>query len=107
LKRKIGFLGRQLLAYGTALSIFLLALVGVVYGYVEKACRENAIVHQEQLTAVTTEQVNSYFNHLMLLANLAPVRPGVTLGILVGFFAVMNVLLFRDSIFGKRRKKNK
>lgn len=69
MKRKIGFLGRQLLAYGTALSIFLLALVGVVYGYVEKACRENAIVHQEQLTAVTTEQVNSYFNHLMLLAN--------------------------------------
>ena len=44
---------------------------------------------------------------LMLLANLAPVRPGVTLGILVGFFTVMNVLLFRDSIFGKRRKKNK
>ncbi len=42
---------------------------------------------------------------LMLLANLAPVQPGMTLGILVGFFAVMNVILFRDSIFGKRKQK--
>ena len=42
---------------------------------------------------------------LMLLANLAPVQPGLTLGILVGFFAVMNLILFRDSIFGKCRKK--
>ena len=43
---------------------------------------------------------------LMLLANLAPVQPVLTLGILVGFFAVMNVILFRDSLFAKW-KKNK
>ena len=42
---------------------------------------------------------------LMLLANLAPVKPTLTLVILVGFFAVMNVILFRDSIFGRFRKK--
>lgn len=42
---------------------------------------------------------------LMLLANLAPVKPVMTLGILVGFFLVMNVILFRDSIFRKRSKK--
>ncbi|MBQ3178645.1 MAG: hypothetical protein IJB52_12570, partial [Clostridia bacterium] len=42
---------------------------------------------------------------LMLLANLAPVQPVLTLGILVGFFAVMNVILFRDSLFAKWKKK--
>ena len=40
---------------------------------------------------------------MMLLATLAPTRPLLTLGILVAFFAVMNVLLFRSKIF-KRRK---
>ncbi len=41
---------------------------------------------------------------LMLLANMAPTQPLVTLGILVGFFLVMNVILFRAQIF--KRKKN-
>lgn len=40
---------------------------------------------------------------MMLLATLAPTRPLLTFGILVAFFAVMNVLLFRSKIF-KRRK---
>lgn len=42
---------------------------------------------------------------LMLLANLAPVKPILTLGILVVFFAVMNLILFRNRIFGKTKKK--
>ena len=43
---------------------------------------------------------------LMLLANLAPTSPYLTLGILVAFFAVMNVILFRSKIFGKKRIAN-
>lgn len=42
---------------------------------------------------------------LMLLANLAPLKPVLTFLILLVFFAVMNLLLFRDSIFGKTKKK--
>lgn len=42
---------------------------------------------------------------LMLLATLAPVRPVFTLGILIAFFIVMNVILFRAQIFGRFRKK--
>lgn len=41
---------------------------------------------------------------LMLLATLAPVRPWLTMIILVAFFAVMNLILFRSFIF-KRKKK--
>ena len=43
---------------------------------------------------------------LMLLATLAPVKPMFTLLILVLFFAVMNVILFRKQLF-KRRKQEK
>jgi ESS family glutamate:Na+ symporter len=42
---------------------------------------------------------------LMLLANMAPTQPMLTLAILVGFFLVMNVILFRAQIF--KAKKNK
>ena len=41
---------------------------------------------------------------LMLLANLAPKQPVLTLGILIAFFIVMNIILFRRQIF--RRRKN-
>ena len=41
---------------------------------------------------------------LMLLATLAPKAPGLTWVILLAFFVVMNVILFRSFIF-KRRKK--
>ncbi len=40
---------------------------------------------------------------LMLLATLAPVKPWLTFGILIGFFAVMNVILFRSFIFRKKK----
>ena len=40
---------------------------------------------------------------MMLLATLAPTKPYLTLIILVAFFLVMNVILFRNQIF--RRKK--
>ncbi len=43
---------------------------------------------------------------MMLLANLAPVKPVMTMIIFVAFFAVMNVILFRSKIF-RRRKKDK
>ena len=42
---------------------------------------------------------------LMLLANLAPKEPVLTLIILVAFFVVMNIILFRNQIFKKRSKK--
>jgi ESS family glutamate:Na+ symporter len=43
---------------------------------------------------------------LMLLANLAPYKPELTLLILFLFFIAMNIILFRRSIF-KSRKKTK
>ena len=42
---------------------------------------------------------------MMLLASLAPVEPVLTLIIFVGFFAVMNIILFRSFIFRRRKKK--
>ena len=42
---------------------------------------------------------------LMLLANLAPEQPILTFGILVTFFLVMNIILFRSKIFRFKRKK--
>ena len=44
---------------------------------------------------------------LMFLATLAPEKPVLTLVILVLFFAVMNVILFRSFIFRKRTKAKK
>ena len=41
---------------------------------------------------------------MMLLATLAPKKPVLTLVILALFFAVMNVILFRRSIFRKKEK---
>ena len=41
---------------------------------------------------------------MMLLATLAPVKPALTMIILIAFFAVMNVILFRSKIFGKKKK---
>ncbi len=41
---------------------------------------------------------------MMLLATLAPEKPWLTLGILVLFFSAMNAILFRRSIFKRRRK---
>ena len=43
---------------------------------------------------------------MMLLATLAPEKPALTMVILVLFFAVMNLILFRDFIF-KFKKKTK
>ncbi len=40
---------------------------------------------------------------LMLLATLAPKEPVLTLFILIGFFAVMNVILFRRSLFVRKK----
>lgn len=42
---------------------------------------------------------------MMLLATLAPKKPLLTFLILVGFFVVMNVILFRRQIFRRRRVK--
>ena len=43
----------------------------------------------------------------MLLAVLAPKEPMLTLGILAAFFLVMNVILFRAQIFGRKKEKGK
>ncbi len=40
---------------------------------------------------------------IMLLATFAPTAPGLTLGILAAFFAVMNVILFRSKLFQRKR----
>ena len=40
---------------------------------------------------------------IMLLATLAPVKPMLTFGLLAAFFAVMNIILFRSRIFGKKK----
>ena len=42
---------------------------------------------------------------MMLLATLAPQKPVLTFIILVAFFAVMNVILFRSFIFKKKTQK--
>ena len=44
---------------------------------------------------------------MMLLATLAPQKPYLTLIILVAFFAVMNIILFRSFIFKKKKKAEK
>lgn len=41
---------------------------------------------------------------MMLLATFAPKQPILTLLILIGFFAVMNVILFRSRIFKRKQK---
>ena len=41
---------------------------------------------------------------MMLLANMAPGKEPLTLGILIAFFAVMNLILFRSFIFKKKKK---
>ena len=40
---------------------------------------------------------------MMLLATLAPQKPGLTMVILVVFFTAMNILLFRSKIFKKKK----
>ena len=44
---------------------------------------------------------------LMIIADLAPEHPELTLGILAAFFVVMNIILFRSFIFKKKAKKAK
>ncbi len=41
---------------------------------------------------------------IMLLATLAPKKPLLTLGLLTLFFVVLNIALFRQKLFGKRKK---
>ena len=43
---------------------------------------------------------------LMLIADLAPTNPVLMFVILIAFFAVMNIILFRSFIF-KSKKNNK
>ena len=42
---------------------------------------------------------------IMLLATLAPVKPLMTMGLLFAFLIVLNVILFRAQIFGKKKVK--
>lgn len=41
---------------------------------------------------------------MMLLATLAPQKPILTFGILVAFFIIMNIILFRNQIFKRKQK---
>jgi len=40
---------------------------------------------------------------MMLLANLAPENPPLTMALLIPFFIIMNIILFRSKIFKKRK----
>ena len=42
---------------------------------------------------------------ILLLATMAPTKPYLTLAIVVGFFIVINLILFRSFIFGRKKKK--
>ncbi|MBE6931195.1 MAG: hypothetical protein E7463_13060 [Ruminococcaceae bacterium] len=42
---------------------------------------------------------------ILLLATMAPTKPYLTLGIVAVFFVVMNILLFRSVLFGRKKKK--
>ena len=42
---------------------------------------------------------------MMLLATLAPEKPGLTMVILVLFFIAMNIILFRSFIFKKKSRQ--
>ena len=42
---------------------------------------------------------------MMLLANLAPENPPLTMALLIPFFIIMNIILFRSKIFKKKNKK--
>ena len=44
---------------------------------------------------------------MLLIANFAPRNTVLTLIVLVAYFAVMNIILFRSKIFGRRKKKDK
>ena len=44
---------------------------------------------------------------MLLIATLAPKNPPVALGIIVAYFVVLNIVLFRDFIFKKRGAKEK
>lgn len=44
---------------------------------------------------------------IMLIADLAPAHPLLTLGIVAAFFLVMNIILFRSKIFKKKNKAEK
>jgi len=44
---------------------------------------------------------------ILLLATMAPTKPYLTLGIVAAFLVVINILLFRSVIFGKKRAKQK
>ena len=40
---------------------------------------------------------------ILLLATMAPTQPYMTLAIVIGFMAFMNILLFRSMIFKKKK----
>ena len=41
---------------------------------------------------------------LMILATMAPEQPMLSFGILVGYFVVLNIILFRSKIFKRKNK---
>ena len=41
---------------------------------------------------------------IMFLATLAPVKPILTLVVFLAFFIILNVVLFRSKLFGRKKK---
>ena len=67
-RKKLSFFGRQVLAYSLLLILAVGLLYFCAYQIVLDISREKAIITQEQLTAATLDQVDSYLDRIMLIA---------------------------------------
>ena len=66
--KKFGFLQKQLLVYSLLFIVAVAVLIFWAHSYVMEISREKAVNTQEQLTDAALEHVDSYLDHLMLIA---------------------------------------
>ena len=57
----------------------------------------------DRFMPISTKRIAALALSILLLATMAPTQPYLTLGIVVAFMIVMNLLLFRSFIFKKRK----
>ena len=66
--KKLGFLQKQLLVYSLLLMVAVAILIFWAHSYIIDISQEKARITQEQLTDAALEHVDSYLDHLMLIA---------------------------------------
>lgn len=66
--KTLSFFGRQVLTYSLLIALAVAVLFFWAYQIVLDISREKAMVTQEQLTASTLDQVDSYLDRIMLIA---------------------------------------